>query len=88
MLQLRRLGLSDSAKSKLFISRPVHVEIAVDEITIVHDSLIELPLHRSVSSHSCSLLFHCCPGERQRDALPEHRECRMEQKNYVTIYST
>ena len=41
--QLRRLGLRDSARSKVSISRPVHVEIVVDEIILVHDSVIELP---------------------------------------------
>jgi hypothetical protein len=41
--QLRRLGLRDSARSKVFISGPVHAEIVVDEITLTYDSLIELP---------------------------------------------
>jgi hypothetical protein len=43
MPQLRRLALHDSTRSKVFISRPVHVETVVDEITLVYDSVIELP---------------------------------------------
>jgi hypothetical protein len=43
MSQLMRLGIRDSARRKVFISRPVHVEIVVVEIILVYASLTELP---------------------------------------------
>jgi hypothetical protein len=35
--------IRDSARRKVFISRPDHVETVVVEIILVYDSLIELP---------------------------------------------
>ena len=42
MPQLWTLSIRDSARRKVFISRPVYVETVVNEILLAYDSLIEL----------------------------------------------
>jgi len=64
------------ARSKVFISRSVHIETVVDEIILVYNSLTAAPFNP----------WDVREKKKKREALPEHQEGRLELNNYVTIY--